>query len=435
MPYGALAPLSGLRSDIQNSPKTGYREAEFFALLRVPSTMSSGDPIGEDDPESAVQRGAEFSRPLPADMVNAFRWLRGHLSEPVRLEQLADIAGVRPRTLETHFRLFLGTTPLGWVRRMRLTQARQRLLRSAGKATVTDVAVATEFNQLGRFAAEYRKVFGELPSATIQRSKGPPAEKFDEDVDEAIRLTLSALPLAFAVAREQCDLALEGLSRPLDLAPDYGLPKAVAGWCWAQRAAHDFGSTPDADRDRAYRLAEAAYDLGADDALTLTLSSGALVLLNRLDEADQRLERALALDPWLAYAWIRRGWMSAYLGDHDSAVHELRTALHLMPFDPLRHLTFIGMGCAHFAAERYDRAALWIRSGLETYPQSYWAERVAVAAVALTGAGAAARRMGRQLMREEPNLTVARARRAWPFTSRFMSCLGDGLEIAGVPKA
>ena len=44
-------------------------------------------------------------------------------------------------------------------------------------------------------------------------------------------------------------------------------------------------------------------------------------------------EVALALlDPWLAYAWIRRGWMSAYLGDSDGAVRELRTALHLMPF-------------------------------------------------------------------------------------------------------
>lgn len=127
--------------------------------------------------------------------------------------------------------------------------------------------------------------------------------------------------------------------------------------------------------------------------------------------------------------------MSAYLGDHDSAVHELRTALHLMPFEPLRHLTFIGMGCAHFAAERYDRATLWIRSGIEAYPQSYWAQRVAVAAAALTGERAEARRMGRQLMREEPNLTVARARRAWPFTPRFMSCLGDGLEIAGVPSS
>lgn len=388
--------------------------------------MSSNDPDGAED----LARAA----PLPADVVRALRWLRGHLSEPVRLERLADIAGVRPRTLETHFKLFLRTTPLGWVRRMRLTQARRQLLLSDGKAAVTDVAVANGFSQLGRFAAEYRDVFGELPSATIRRSKGSMAQKFDKDADEAIRLTLSALPCAFAVEREQCELALERLGLPQELAPAYGLPKAVAGWCWAQRAAHDFGSTPDIDRGHAHRLAEAAYNLAPHDALTLTLSSGALVLLNRLNEADRRLEQALALDPWLAYAWIRRGWMSAYLGDHESAVRELRTALHLMPFDPLRHITFIGMGCAHFAAERYDRAALWVRSGVEAYPESYWAQRVAVAAVALTGARTEARRMGRQLMRKEPHLTVARARTAWPFTPRFMSCLVDGLERAGVPR-
>jgi len=397
--------------------------------------MSDSEPIAEDGVSRAALRGIEFSRPLPADMVRALRWLRGHLSEPVRLERLADIGGVRPRTLETHFKLFLGTTPLGWVRRMRLAQARQQLLLSDGRASVTDVAIANGFSQLGRFAAQYRKVFGELPSATIQRSKSPPPQKFDKDTDEAIRLTLNALPLAFAVEREQCDLALEGLGRPQELAPGYGLPKAVAGWCWAQRAAHDFGSTPDIDRGHALRLAEEANNLAPHDALTLSLSSGALVLLNRLDEADRRLERALALDPWLAYAWIRRGWMSAYLGDHESAVRELRIALHLMPFDPLRHITFIGMGCAHFAAERYDRAALWIRGGIEAYPESYWAQRIAVAAVALTGARAEARRMGRQLIRKEPNLTVVGARRAWPFTFRFMSCLGDGLEIAGLPRS
>ena len=397
--------------------------------------MSSSDLIGEDALGRAFQSDAEISRALPADMVRALGWLRGHLSEPVRLERLADIAGVRPRTLETHFRLFLGTTPLGWVRRMRLTQARQQLLLSNGKATVTDVALTNGFNQLGRFAAQYRKAFGELPSATFQRSKISQAHEFDEDTDEAIRLTLNALPLAFAVEREQCDLALEGLVRPQELAPSYGLPKAVAGWCWAQRAAHDFGSTPDLDRDCAYRLAEEANNLAQHDALTLALSSGALVLLHKLDEADRRLERALALDPWLAYAWVRRGWMSAYLGDHDGAIRELRTALHLMPFDPLRHISFIGMGCAHFAAERYDRAAMWIRSGIDAYPESYWAQRVAVAAVALTGARTEARRIGRQLMRREPNLTVERARQAWPFTPRFMSCLGDGLEIAGLPRS
>jgi len=51
---------------------------------------------------------------------------------------------------------------------------------------------------------------------------------------------------------------------------------------------------PVADRNRAYQLAEQSYELAPHDTLTLTLSSGALVLLHRLKEADRRLERALA---------------------------------------------------------------------------------------------------------------------------------------------
>src|SRR5215468_1200674 len=109
--------------------------------------------------------------PLPADLARALGWLRGHLSEPIDLERLALVAGVRPRTLETHFKMFLGTTPLGWVRRMRLARARQDLLHEGARATVTDVAFASGFSQLGRFAAQYRKAFGELPSATMQRAK------------------------------------------------------------------------------------------------------------------------------------------------------------------------------------------------------------------------------------------------------------------------
>jgi tetratricopeptide (TPR) repeat protein len=182
-------------------------------------------------------------------------------------------------------------------------------------------------------------------------------------------------------------------------------------------------------------LADEAYQLAPNDALTLTLSSGALVLARRLDEADRRLERALALDPWLAYAWVRRGWMSAYLGDSEAAIRELSTALHLMPFEPLRHLSFIGMGCAHFAAGRYDRAVRWVESGVRTSTGSFWAQRVAVAAAAMTGARSEARRMGRQLMRKDPDLTVAEARQAWPFTPDFISRLGDGLELAELPRA
>jgi hypothetical protein len=71
----------------------------------------------------------------------------------------------------------------------------------------------------------------------------------------------------------------------------------------------------------------------------------------------------------------------------------------------------------------------------ETYPESHWAHRVLVAAVALTGARTEARRMRRALLRKDRELTVALARRAWPFTPKFMSRLGDGLELAGLPVA
>jgi transcriptional regulator GlxA family with amidase domain len=57
-------------------------------------------------------------------LTRALGWLRSHVSEPIQLDLLAQIAGVRPRTLETHFKMFLSTTPLGWVRRMRLARAR-----------------------------------------------------------------------------------------------------------------------------------------------------------------------------------------------------------------------------------------------------------------------------------------------------------------------
>jgi transcriptional regulator GlxA family with amidase domain len=92
------------------------------------------------DPNSKARRDLievpETSSALPMDLVRALGWLRGHLSEPIQLGQLAQVGGVRARTLETHFKIFLRTTPLGCVRRMPLARARQELLQSGPQGTV-----------------------------------------------------------------------------------------------------------------------------------------------------------------------------------------------------------------------------------------------------------------------------------------------------------
>jgi AraC-like DNA-binding protein len=377
----------------------------------------------------------EAAAVLPRDVVRVLDWSRCHLHEPIKLDALARIAGVAPRTLETHFMRFIGTTPLGWVRQARLAHARRALLASEGRVTVTDVALDCGFvNQLGRFAAQYCRRFGELPSETLRRIRRSRPDAFEDVDDEATRLAWRALPAAFAVAPGPCGQALDDMERAQELAPSYGLPKALAAWCWGQRAAQHFGSTPQEDTARAIRLAAEACRLAPVDSLTLTLASGALTLSHRLGEADRLLDRALALDPGSAWVWLRRGWASAYSGDAVTALRRFTTTLHLMPFEPIRHLAFIGIGCAHFVAGRYERAARWAQAGVEAYPDSFWGARVVAASAVHAGARADGRRMVGRLLRKDPSLSVSVARRAWPFPPAVMDRLADGLAIAGLPR-
>lgn len=372
-------------------------------------------------------------RPLPRDVARVLEWARAN-AVPADLEGLARIAGVAPRTLETHFRRFLGTTPLQWARQARLTHARRALLAGDPGTNVSEIATRCGFTQLGRFAAEYSRRFGELPSATLRRIRETRPDAFEDVDDDATRLAWRALPAAFAVAPGPCSEALEDMEQAQELAPRYGLPKAVAAWCHSQRAAQHFGSTPQEDTDRAIRLAAEACRLAPADSIVLTLASGALTLAHRLDEADRLLDRALALDPASPWAWLRRAWASAYSGDAETALRQFTTTLHLMPFEPVRHLAFIGIGCAHFVAGRHGRAARWAQDGVGAHPESFWAARVVAAAAAHAGAGDEARRTVRELLRKDPSLTVAVARRAWPFPRGTMDRIADGLAKAGLPR-
>ena len=87
-------------------------------------------------------------------------------------ERLAAISGVAERTLAKHFQAFLGRAPLTYLRQLRLAAARERLLQGAGPAAVTAVATRYGFTHFGRFSAQYRRAFGELPSSTLRQGSG-----------------------------------------------------------------------------------------------------------------------------------------------------------------------------------------------------------------------------------------------------------------------
>lgn len=84
---------------------------------------------------------------------------------------IADICsatGVCERTLQYAFRTYVDMSPLTYLRLYRLNRVRAVLQKSdAESTTVTAVAMRLGFLHLGRFALDYRQLFGESPSVTL----------------------------------------------------------------------------------------------------------------------------------------------------------------------------------------------------------------------------------------------------------------------------
>jgi AraC-like DNA-binding protein len=84
---------------------------------------------------------------------------------------LARIAGISARSLQYAFHEQYGTTPMRYLRQVRLERAREDLARAHG--TVAEIAYYWGFTNLSRFARAYRDRFGEFPAATLGAGRAP----------------------------------------------------------------------------------------------------------------------------------------------------------------------------------------------------------------------------------------------------------------------
>jgi AraC-like DNA-binding protein len=98
-------------------------------------------------------------------------WIEANLTEPIGVEEMAGLAGVSSRSVQTAFRRAHGCTPMQYVQRRRLELARQFLQTPTPDTTVTGAALDCGLYHLGRFAAAYSALFGEKPSETLARGR------------------------------------------------------------------------------------------------------------------------------------------------------------------------------------------------------------------------------------------------------------------------
>jgi AraC-like DNA-binding protein len=122
-------------------------------------------------PNTAVTEltGADRHDAHPAAVRRAVSFIEANARRDITLADIAAAAHVSARAVQLAFRRHLNTTPMAYLRRVRLDHARRQLQAAdPARQTVTAVAYRWGFSSASRFTAYYQDAYGVLPSRTLK---------------------------------------------------------------------------------------------------------------------------------------------------------------------------------------------------------------------------------------------------------------------------
>lgn len=103
----------------------------------------------------------------------AIAWVRTNYAKPLRVEDLAKMAGMGVSTLHHHFRALTAMSPLQYQKQLRLQAARERML--VDRLDAASAAFEVGYESASQFNREYSRFFGQPPLRDIRNLRAPGA--------------------------------------------------------------------------------------------------------------------------------------------------------------------------------------------------------------------------------------------------------------------
>jgi DNA-binding SARP family transcriptional activator len=253
----------------------------------------------------------------------------------------------------------------------------------------------------------------------------------------ATALVLQAMPLMYSLQREKYEEAGRLIAQAIKADPANAKAAAWGAywqvWYVGQGWTHDVQSA----FSRAQELALRAIKLDPENAEAMGIYAHICAFLNKdFDSALYYYDRALRLNPNLAFVWALSAPTYCYIGNPDEALRRLDRYRDLAPFDPyFRYWEFLYTIAYTFKGD-YENAAAVGRRNVAANPEFSNAYKPLIAALGHLDRREEAEPYVQQLLLLEPSFTVEKFGNTYPFQrpedrERYMK----GLLLAGVPAA
>ena len=122
------------------------------------------------DPEPAAPARARLAYAASGTVGRAVAFIEERARDDIGVADIAGAAFVTVRAVQLAFRRYLDTTPLAYLRQVRLERAHQELTEAdPDRTTVTAIAADWRFTNASLFSAYYRAAYGVPPTQTLHR--------------------------------------------------------------------------------------------------------------------------------------------------------------------------------------------------------------------------------------------------------------------------
>jgi AraC-like DNA-binding protein len=129
------------------------------------------------EPEGARLRAIATAGDQSYRTAKAIAWIKENYAKPLRVEQLAEIAGMGVSTFHHHFRALTAMSPLQYQKQIRLQEARTRM--SIHGLDAGSAALEVGYESASQFTREYKRLFGQTPMRDVRTLRSPDAPPFE----------------------------------------------------------------------------------------------------------------------------------------------------------------------------------------------------------------------------------------------------------------